>query len=86
MSQAEKRGSLCVDAVNGPSVFLGSTWVGWVCAPIAAYLAWEVIGYKAAIVSFLVIWLVPPIIAKTEPFLMTALLRNLFFGDFYDAD
>lgn len=81
-----KRQSLCIDAVNGPSVFLGSTWVGWICAPISTYLAYEVLGYKAAIIAFIVLWFGPPVIAKAEPYLATSILRNRWFGDFYDAD
>lgn len=81
-----KRESLCVDAISGPSVFLGTTWVGWAVAPLSAYLAWKFIDYKAAIVAGLVLWCAPPIIAKAEPHLIIALLRNLFFAGFYDAD
>lgn len=86
MAETEKRRSLCVDAVNDAAILLGTTWVGWVIAPPLTYLTGHALGYKAAIMVLILSWAMPPIIAKTEPYLVTAVVRSLFFSRFYDAD
>jgi hypothetical protein len=86
MPETKKRESLCVDAVNDAAIFMGTTWVGWVIAPPLAYLAGHFFGYKDAITVGIVCWFMPPIVARTEPHLFTAVVRSLFFGDYYDAD
>lgn len=86
MPETKKRESLCVDAVNDAATFLFTTIVGWTVAPPMTWLAWHFIGGNAAITTFIVCWVMPPIMAKTEPHLFTAFVRSRFFGGFYDAD
>ncbi len=85
MPKTEKRRSLCIEAINAPSVFLGSTWTGHLLGIPSAWLLWKLIDYKAAIVFGGLLWQAPRLLAQTSPYLVTAFLRNLFFGEFYDA-
>jgi hypothetical protein len=75
-----------VDAVNGPAILAGTTWIGWVTAPPLTWFAFHFFGYQAAIVTFIVCWLTPPLVERAEPHLVTAMIRSLFFADYYDAD
>ncbi len=85
MNKTEKRRSLCIEAINAPSVFLGTTPMGWLLGIPAAYLAWKLIDLEAAITIGFTLWLAPRLIAKNYPHIVTAFLRNLWFSRIYDA-
>lgn len=86
MPETKKRESLCVDAVNGPNIFLGTTWTGKILTFALTPLVCWAFGYKAAIITAIVCWMTPPMVDRYQPHLFKVVVRSLFFGEFHDAD
>jgi hypothetical protein len=81
--RSNKRPALCIEAVNTPWTVLGATWIGLILAPSMLWLLWHV-NWKLAIASFFPCWMLPTLIAEDEPYLFTALIRRMFYGNFYE--
>ena len=78
------RQSLCVSAVNHPSVNL--IWAGCVAGMIVGYAFSKIINYKVGIVVFVFCIACPYLLAKAQPHLWRVLIRNRFFPDYHAND